>query len=95
MKLKVFNDKDYLCIKVRKYKAIEKQIAKALQKQVLEPLEALCIVEDKRREISNYLRFENGEPISRGNPTFSKLSEGDGNQGECDVQSLTPGKCIY
>lgn len=95
MKLKVFNDKDYLCIKVRKYKAIEKQIAKALQKQVLEPLEALCIVEDKRREISNYLRFENGEPISRGNPTFSKLSEGDGNQGECDVQSLTPGKYSY
>lgn len=79
-----------------------KKIAKSLQKQVLEPVEALFIIHDKRRDIYKYLgfgklveRFENGEPISRGNPKFSKLSEGDGNQGECEVQYLTPGKYSY
>lgn len=62
-----------VCIKVKKYKAIEKKNAKALQKQVLEPMGALLVVHDKRRNIYKYVGFENGEAISRGNPKFSKF----------------------
>lgn len=59
-----------------------KKIAKSLEKQVIEPVEALFIVHNKRQDVYKYIgfgklidRFEKDQPFLRGNPKFSKLSD--------------------
>lgn len=58
-----------------------KKIAKSLQKQIIEPVEAVCY-SLKRHDVYKHIgfgkimdRIENGQPISRGKPKISKLSD--------------------